>query len=173
MAEEKNTAQGNNGKAAEQPQQSLHIMKVYVKDVSFEAPSAPAAFRGEWRPEVNVELGSASRRLDENNYEVELTSTVTVKNAENTAYVCEVKQAGVFRVTGFGDRDVHTVLGAYCPAQLFPFLREAVSDLVVKGGFPQLLLAPVNFEALYLQQQQKRQQEQGAAAESAADAGER
>ncbi len=173
MADEQNNTQGNNGNAAAPgtAQQSLQIVKVYLKDVSFEAPETPGAFRGEWRPEVNVELGSAARRIDDSSYEVALTSTVTAKNGEVTAYVCEVKQAGIFRITGFNEGDINTVLGAYCPAQLFPFLREEISDLVVKGGFPQLLLAPVNFEALYLQQQRK-QQEGGAGAGQPADAGE-
>ncbi len=153
--------QNGNGSAAASGQsenrQRFQIAKVYLQDVSFEAPNAPAAFRDEWKPQMDVELGTQSKAISEGAYDVVLTVTVTARNNEQTAYLCEVKQGGVFRLEGFPETDLERVLGAYCPAQLFPFAREAINDLVVKGGFPQLLLAPVNFEALYQQQKQRRQ----------------
>ncbi|MBK1733710.1 protein-export chaperone SecB [Halorhodospira abdelmalekii] len=156
-----------NGSAAAGAQgeakQSFQIAKVYLSDVSFEAPGVPEAFRGEWRPQIDVELGSRIRELEANTYDVILIVTVTAKNDDQTAFLCEVKQGGVFRLEGFPSADLDRILGAYCPAQLFPFAREAVNDLVVRGGFPQLLLSPVNFESLYLQQRQQRQQQQNAA----------
>lgn len=137
-------------------QQRFQIAKIYFRDVSFEAPSAPQIFQLEWQPQVDVELSSSASRIEENTFDVVLTVTVTAKNDEQTAYLCEVKQGGVFRIEGFHSEDLDRILGAYCPAQLFPFAREAINDLVVKGGFPQLLLAPINFEALYVQQRQQQ-----------------
>lgn len=182
MAEDdaRNTAAGA-GSNEEQPQQQVQLSKIYLKDVSFEAPNTPQVFRGEWRPEINVELGTSVQRIDDTAWDVALTVTVTARNAEETAYVCEVKQAGVFRIQGFDEATLRRLIGAYCPSQLFPFAREAISELVSKGGFPQMLLAPVNFEALHAQEVQRRQQqatqeEDGAAApdgESAGDGEER
>ena len=165
MAEQNGNGADAAGGSQEAPQQRFQIAKMYLRDVSFEAPNSPSAFRAEWRPQVDVELGTQWTTLDQGAYDVVLTVTVTARNNEQTAYLCEVKQGGVFRVEGFGEDELDRVLGAYCPAQLFPFAREAINDLVVKGGFPQLLLAPVNFESLY--QQQKRRQQQGEGAESA------
>ncbi len=149
-------AEGNgNGSATEEAaQQRFQIAKVYLRDISFEAPGAPEAFRETWQPQVDVELGTQHRALDEGTYDVLLTVTVTARNNERTAYLCEIKQGGVFRIEGFPEAELDRVLGAYCPAQLFPFAREAVNDMVVKGGFPQLLLAPVNFESLYQRQRE-------------------
>ncbi len=165
MAEE-----GNGSDAAtsqERSGQQFQIAKVYLRDVSFEAPEAPAIFQSEWRPQIDVELGTASARMGEGTFDVVLTITVTAKVNEKTAYLCEVRQGGVFRMEGFDETQLEHLLGAYCPAQLFPFAREAINDLVVKGGFPQLLLAPVNFEALYLQQRQREQQRADEGAEAA------
>ncbi|MBK5936343.1 MAG: protein-export chaperone SecB [Halorhodospira halophila] len=156
MAE--NNGNGSTGATDAGQRQRFQIAKMYLRDVSFEAPSAPEAFRDEWKPQLDVELGTRHQPLGENTYDVVLTVTVTARNNERTAYLCEVKQGGVFRLEGFPEADMERVLGAYCPAQLFPFAREAINDLVVKGGFPQLLLAPVNFESLYQQQKQRREQ---------------
>ncbi|MBK1727409.1 protein-export chaperone SecB [Halorhodospira neutriphila] len=147
---------GSNESAAQgQGGQQFQIAKVYLRDVSFEAPEAPGIFQSEWRPQIDVELGTASAQMGEGTFDVVLTITVTAKVNEQTAYLCEVRQGGVFRMEGFDEAQIEHLLGAYCPAQLFPFAREAINDLVVKGGFPQLLLAPVNFEALYLQQRER------------------
>ncbi|MDO6461318.1 protein-export chaperone SecB [Granulosicoccaceae sp. 1_MG-2023] len=153
MAEEQQAA-GANG--AENPQ-TFRIHKVYTKDVSFESPSTPALFvkQNEWKPEVNLQLNSESRQINGDVYETVLTVTVTVKSADQTAYLVEVKQAGLFQLQGFDEKNRGGLLGSYCPNILFPFAREVVSDLVVKGGFPQLLLEPINFDALYAQHLQK------------------
>lgn len=148
--------------AGDQPQQEFALQKIYLKDVSLEAPKSPGVFTREWKPDTNVQLNSQARALDDQGlYEVELTVTVTTKSNDETAYLVEVKQAGVFLARGFPEDQLRHLLSAYCPNTLFPFAREAVCDLVVKGGFPQLLLTPVNFDMLYHQQ---RQQEAGAAA---------
>ncbi len=152
-----------NGSAADgmghAQQQRFQIAKMYLRDVSFEAPSSPGAFRAEWKPQIDVELATDWAALEQDAYDVVLTVTVTARNSGQTAYLCEVKQGGVFRVEGFGEPELDQVLGAYCPAQLFPFAREVINDLVVKGGFPQLLLAPVNFESLYEHQKRRRDED--------------
>jgi len=132
-------------------QQQFSIQRIYTKDISFETPNSPAIFTSQWQPEVNVELGSGATRLEENVYEVALTLTVTCKANDKTAYLVEVKQAGIFIVSGFEQAQLNGMLGSYCPNILFPYAREVISSLVTKGGFPQLLLAPINFDALYAQ----------------------
>ena len=141
--------------------QEFAIQKLYVKDVSFEAPSSPEVFLGEWKGETNIQLHTESRALDEATHEVTLTATVTTRTHEKTAYLVEVKQAGVFTTKGFEPDTLGHLLGAYCPTLLFPYVREAVSSLVLKGGFPDIQLAPVNFDRLYLQHLEQRKSEQG------------
>lgn len=143
----------------QQAQQQFAIQKIYLKDVSFESPNSPAVFQGEWQPEVNVQLNTEGKAVSEGVHEVVLAVTVTAKQGENTAFLVEVKQAGVFQIAGFAKEQMAGMLAAYCPEVLFPFAREAIADLVAKGGFPQLLLAPVNFNALYMQHQQQQQQQ--------------
>lgn len=139
-------------------QQQFSIQKIYLKDVSFESPNSPAVFTGEWKPEVNVQLNTEIKGLDNNMHEVTLSVTVTAKQQDKTAFLVEVKQAGLFQLAGFEQEQLGGMLGAYCPETLFPYAREAISDLVSKGGFPQLLLSPVNFNALYMQHQQQQAQ---------------
>ncbi len=141
----------------------LGLQRVYTKDTSFESPNTPAIFRDEWKPDVNVELSNNANKLDDKNFEVELTVTVTVKVAEKTAYLAEVKQAGIFTLDGFAEEAIDGVLGSYCPSVIFPFAREAVADSIQKGGFPPFYLQPVDFNALYAQhiQQQTEKNEQG------------
>lgn len=143
-------------KTPEQNNESnFSIEKIYLKDVSFEAPAAPAGFTEEWSPNINMELNTQATSLDENVYDVELTITVTAKNNDKTSFLVEIKQCGIFIIRGMDDATLNGMLGAYCPNILFPYAREAISDLVTKGGFPQLLLAPVNFDALYAQHMQQ------------------
>jgi preprotein translocase subunit SecB len=138
-------------------QQQFAIQKLYLKDVSFESPNAPAIFGHEqWQPEVNVQLNTEAKSVSESIHEVTLTVTVTAKQQEKTAFLVEVKQAGVFQLAGFPQEQMGGMLGAYCPEVLFPFAREAIADLVSKGGFPQMLLSPVNFNAMYMQHQQQQ-----------------
>jgi preprotein translocase subunit SecB len=149
----------------EQPQGQFSIQKVYTKDISFETPNSPAIFSQEsWEPEINVQLNSRAGAMENNMHEVVLSVTVTAKVGEQTAYLAEVQQAGVFQTDGFDDQQMSHLLGSFCPSILFPYVRETISDLIARGGFPQMLLQPVNFDALYaqhLQQQQAEAQQEG------------
>lgn len=144
---------------SEENQQQFVIQKLYLKDVSFESPKAPEAFMDtDWSPSINVNINTSNQKITEGVYEVVLDITVTATQKESTAFLVELKQAGIFTIANFPDDALGGMLGAYCPETLFPFAREAVAELVVKGGFPQLALAPVNFNAMY-QENLKRQQE--------------
>lgn len=137
--------------------QQFAIQKIYLKDVSFESPNSPQSFtEGEWKPQANVQINSANQAIAQDTYEVVLSITVTAKQNDKTAFLVEVKQAGVFTIAGFPDENLGGMIGAYCPESLFPFAREAIAEMISKGGFPQLLLAPVNFNALYTQQMQQQ-----------------
>jgi preprotein translocase subunit SecB len=127
------------------------IVRIYLKDVSFETPNSPEVFRQDFKPDVNLQLNTSVNRLDGDLFEVVLNVTVTSKQEDKTGFLVEVQQAGIFELKGYDDAQKSSVLGAYCPNTLYPFAREAISDLVVKGGFPQLLLSPINFDALYAQ----------------------
>lgn len=137
---------------AAQPQFALQ--RIYLKDASFEVPGAPRVFLQTWNPEVSIDLSTATVRLEDgNHFEVTLSLTVTAKNEGQNAFLIEVKQAGIFQAQGFSDADLGPLLGAYCPNLLFPYAREAVSDIVGKGSFPQLLLQPINFDAVFAESQ--------------------
>ncbi|MFV1982683.1 MAG: protein-export chaperone SecB [Thiohalomonadales bacterium] len=134
------------------PEQQLVIQKIYTKDISFESPNSPSVFLKEWNPEVNMELNTNANKTENDEiYEVVLTITITVKIDKENVYLTEVHQAGLFTISGFSETDMGAILGSFCPNALFPYARETISDLVTRGGFPQLLLAPVNFDALYQQ----------------------
>ena len=137
------------------PERQFSVQRVYVKDVSFESPNAPDIFRGEWKPKHDLSLNTSINTLDQNIYEVVLAVTVSAKIDEKVAFVAEVQQAGIFMATGFPEEELGPLLGAYCPTLLFPYAREVVSDLVVKGSFPQLVLQHVNFDMLFAQHQQQ------------------
>lgn len=137
---------------AQQTQQPhFEIQRIYVKDISFESPNTPHTFTEDWKPEVSLNLETKSSRIQDNMHEVVLSITATVSSNKKTAFLIEVHQAGVFLMSGFPNDQLHHMLGSFCPNVLFPYAREVVSDLVVRGGFPQLILAPVNFDALYAQ----------------------
>lgn len=140
------------------PSGQLSIKKIYVKDFSFESPNSPSVFTEQLNPAVDIHFGNATKELGENNHEVVLTVTVTVKENEKSVYLVEVQQAGIFTIVGFPDDHMAPILATACPNILFPYAREAISDVVTKGGFPQLLLSPVNFDMLYAQELQRRQQ---------------
>ena len=147
MSEEKKGAAApeNNG----QPQ--IMIQRVYLKDMSFESPNAPESFTAEWKPEVSVDLNSQARQLNDTTFEVVLRITITAKAADKTVYLTEVHQAGLFHIANLPTESMGQVLGAFCPNILFPYAREAIDSLVQRGSFPALMLAPVNFDALYAQ----------------------
>lgn len=168
MAEDnQNTGTSNGAAGAEAPKQQFAIQRVYLKDASLETPAAPEIFREGGKPEARVELNSRRTALPDEHHEVVLTVTVTAKVGERTAYLCEVQQAGIFAVRGFPEAAADQLLGSYCPNVLFPYAREAVSDLTGKAGFPPMLLAPVNFDALYARQKAQRQQAAGQTPEQA------
>ena len=141
------------------PEKQFSIQKIYTKDLSFETPSSPKLFTEKWEPTVELNLSTQVQPLEQSLYEVALTITITVKSIEAIAYLVEVSQAGIFTLSGFTEEEMGPMLGSFCPNILFPYAREAVSDLVAKGGFPQLLLAPVNFDAMYAQHLQHAQQQ--------------
>jgi len=162
--EQGDAAQGAAGAAqGEAGQRRFRIQKIYVKDVSFESPAAPGIFSRDntMEPKINLQLNTESRQVGEHLYEITLIVTVTSADDDRTAFLVEVKQSGLFEVAGFADLDHAHALGSYCPSILFPYAREVVSGLVQKGGFPQLALQPINFDALFAQQLQKQQQEAG------------
>lgn len=138
-------------------EQQFGIQKIYVKDISFESPNSPTCFTEQWEPEVKLELNTAGNGIGDDLYEVVLSLTVTVENADKPAFLAEIQQAGIFVISGFTEEDLGGMLGSFCPNVLFPYARETVSDLVNRGGFPQLLLAPVNFDALYAQHLEEQQ----------------
>jgi preprotein translocase subunit SecB len=148
--------------AADQGQAQLVLQKIYVKDASFEAPSAPQIFQEEISPQLQLNMNQKVTALAQDVYEVVLTLTLTCSAADKTAYLVEVQQAGVFTITGFDARNLDAVLGTYCPNTLFPYARQLVSDLIQAGGFPPYFLQPINFDQLYAETLRRRS-EQGAA----------
>ena len=160
MADEQQAA------AEGQAQQQFAVQRIYSKDLSFESPATPDVFRQQWQPKVNVDLNTKTDKIDEEGtHEVVLTITITAKRDEPTAFLVEVQQAGIFTVGGFSEEDLRRILGTAAPNILFPYARETIDSLVVKGGFPPIMLAPVNFEGLYQQAlEQQAQQDSGEAA---------
>ena len=151
---------------AEQDRQ-ISIGKIYVKDFSFESPQAPTVFtKQDWEPKTNLNLRSAHSELGDNNHEVVLTLTVETKHEDTTLFLVELQQAGVFNISGFEGAELAQIVGSYCPNTLFPFAREAISAMVTKGGFPEFMLQPINFDALYQQSLQQAQAEGEAEAAS-------
>src|SRR5579862_7602580 len=137
----------------------FEIQRIYMKDLSYEAPNTPHTFVEDWKPEVQLNLETKSNRIQDNTHEVILSVTANVTSNKKPAFVVEVQQAGVFLIAGLPNDQLRQMLGSFCPNILFPYAREVISDVVVRGGFPQLLLAPVNFDALYAQhlEEQKKQ----------------
>ena len=146
------------------------VEKIYVKDVSFESPNAPTIFNDQVQPELQLNLNQQVQRLGENAFEVVLAVTLTCQAGERTAYVAEVKQAGVFGLVGLDPQSIDVLLGTQCPNILFPYVRQLISDLIQAGGFPPFFLQPINFEALYAEGLRRRA-EQGEATPQAPGAG--
>ena len=149
MAKDKAAAE-----AAENTQPGFAIEKLYIKDASVEVPNAPQVFTDRTPPQVNVELGNSAQKLDEGIYEVAIKVTVTAKMGENVAFLVEVVQAGIFAIRNVPEENLERIAAVTCPNILFPYAREAVSDLVTRAGFAPVLLNPINFEALYMQQKE-------------------
>lgn len=142
------------------------MKKLYVKDLSFEVPNAPDIFTNEYKPQIQMEMNSKSRSTGNDEFEVDLTVSLTAKQDDQTVFVVEVQQAGIFEIKGIDEINMRHTLSAYCPTILFPYVRETVSNLVSRGGFPSLLLTPVNFDQLFLSQLQKEQEEAGTTSET-------
>ena len=136
----------------DQKEAQFVLQRIYVKDMSFESPKAPDAFLQQFKPKINLELNSSHRSMSEDNYEVTLSVTVTATNEEEEViYLVEVEQAGGFFIKGMEDDAFTQALGSFCPSVLFPYARETIDTIVIKGSFPALMLAPVNFDAVYAQ----------------------
>lgn len=155
MAENDQAAAGNDN----QNQPQFALQRIYVKDLSFESPNSPAMFKEQWKPQVSLDLNTSNNKISDNQYEVVLSLTVTAKMDEKVAYIVEIQQAGVFLVKGIEAQQLGQMLGAYCPSILFPYAREAIDGIVNKGSFPALMLAPVNFDAIYAQALKRKQDE--------------
>lgn len=152
--------------AAPQQEVQFNMQRIYTKDISFETPNSPAVFQKEWKPEIQLDIDTRTAEITAGVYEVTLSVTVTATNDGQTAFLCEVQQAGIFAIGDIPDNNKAHMLGSYCPNMLFPYARETVSNLVNRGTFPPLNLAPVNFDAIFAAYVQKRQAEQGAAGEA-------
>jgi len=148
----------NGGVATEDEAPQFSLQRIYVRDLSFEAPKSPAIFRQEWTPSVSLDLNTRQKSLEGDFHEVVLTLSVTVNNGDEVAFIVEVQQAGIFLIKGLDAAAMSHTLGAFCPNNLFPYARETIDSLVVRGSFPALMLAPVNFDALYAQELARMQE---------------
>jgi preprotein translocase subunit SecB len=142
---------------ADAQQPSFQIEKVYVKDLSLEIPHAPQVFLEAQAPQLEIQVRNAAQQFAEGLFEVVVTVTVTARAGEKTLFLAEAAQAGIFAVRGVPQDEIEPVLAIACPTILYPYAREAISDLVTRGGFPPVLLAPVSFEAIYAQRAQQQQ----------------
>ncbi len=138
------------------------IEKLYVHDASIEVPNAPAIFTERTTPQINVELGNGLQQIEDGIFNVSIKVTVTAKIEDKTAFLVEVTQSGIFAIRNVPQENLEPILAVACPNILFPYAREAISDMVTRAGFMPVLLNPINFEALYLQQQQQAAQAAGA-----------
>ena len=142
----------------------LSIAKVYIKDLSFESPMSPDVFKPDsWSPQTNLNLRSSHQHVDSDFHEVTLTITVDAKDGDKTIFLVELQQAGLFEMTGYGDEEHGAIVGSFCPSVLFAYARETIAGVIQKGGFPEFILQPINFDALYMESQ--RQSAEAAAGE--------
>ena len=147
----------------------ISIQKIYVKDFSFESPNTPTVFTtGDWSPKTNLNLRSSHSQGENDQSEVVLTITVEAKHEDKTLFLIELHQAGLFQISGYEEKEFGAIVGSFCPNILFPYARESISAIVSKGGFPEFLLQPINFDSLYAQSQQQRDTE-GATAGNGGD----
>ncbi|MBS0575436.1 MAG: protein-export chaperone SecB [Proteobacteria bacterium] len=157
MAEEASNGAAGAETAPQGPQFMVH--KLYLKNVSYEAPGVPAAFQEQAMPQLQLNLNQKVGRFEPDMYEVSLSITLTCTINDKTAYLAEVEQAGIFGLIGFDDASLDMMLGSHCPNVLFPYARQALGDLVAHGGFPPFLLQPINFEAVYGEQLRRRMEQ--------------
>ena len=140
-------------------QPSFLIQKIYTKDVSFESINSPACFKDQWTPESNFNVDIDTKKLDDKNFELNLTITITTKNNDANAYVVEATQTGIFTIENMPEDQKETVLNTYCANALFPYAKRIIDSSVIKGGFLPLNLSPINFDAIYMQKKSQPQQE--------------
>lgn len=159
------TAAAGTENAAQGPQFALQ--RIYLKDCSLESPRSPTVFQSQWKPKVNFDIKTRSNKVSDDVYEVVLVLTAEAQLDEQAAFLVEVHQAGIFTAQGFEEAQLEQLLATVCPNILFPYAREAIDNLVVKGSFPALMLSPINFDALY--QQQKQQAQQGGGEQPASE----
>ena len=144
----------------QQTQPTFQIEKVYVKDLSLEIPHAPKVFLEQVQPQLEVQINTGADNFADGYYEVTVTATVTARLGERTLFLAEARQAGIFQLRGMAAEELGPLLGIACPTVVYPYLRETIQDMISRGGFPPVILAPLSFEALYLQQQQNAAQGQ-------------
>ncbi len=137
-------------------EKQLLLQKIYIKDFSFESPKAPAVFASKVSPQTRLDIKSSANELAPDTQEVVLTLTLEAKDHDETLFLVEIEQAGLFRLEGYSAEERQVLIGSYCPGALYPFAREAIADVVTRGGFPQLLLQPINFDGLYAQAVENR-----------------
>jgi len=147
---------------AEQNQPQFALQRLFLKDLSFESPNSPEVFLGQWKPQVKLDVNTGAKALENDLYEVVLTITVTVENADKVAYLIEVKQAGIFGLKNIDEEVKKQAIGTICPTTLFPYAREAVDNMATRGGFPPLHLAPMNFDALYAEAASRQAEQKSA-----------
>lgn len=174
---EQTTAAPEQAAAQQQPQADPNapqfaLQRIYLKDFSFESPRSPGVFTGQWSPNINFEVKSRSEKYQENSYEVVLTLTVEAKVEENTAFLVEVQQAGIFACANMEPQQLEQILASLCPNILFPYARESIDSIVTKGSFPPLMLAPINFDAVYAEQKRRQAEQQAGAQPGGNGAGE-
>ncbi len=146
MADEKQTEDGKR----------LSIAKIYLKDLSFESPMSPDVFKPDsWSPQTNLNLRSNHKKVDGNIHEVTLTITVDAKDGDKTIFLVELQQAGLFELSGYKDEEFGAIVGSFCPNVLFAYARESIAGVIQKGGFPEFILQPINFDALYMESQRQ------------------
>jgi preprotein translocase subunit SecB len=163
MSESQDSGDKVEANSGEKTQVQFRIERLFLKDSSFESPNSPEVFIKQWRPEIKVDINTRANPLGDDLQEVVLTATVTATlEEEMVAFIVEVQQGGIFLIQGADAPQLSQIIGIACPNTLFPYLRETIDNLVVKGGFPALLLAQVNFESLYVQAMQEREQREQA-----------
>ena len=145
----------------DEAEKRISITKIYLKDFSFESPQAPSVFRsGDWKPQTNLNLRSTHNEIDGDLHEVVLTITVDAKDGDTTLFLAEIQQSGLFDIGGYSDEEFGAIVGSFCPNILFPYARESIASIIQKGGFPEFVLQPINFDALYMQSRQQAAQQE-------------
>lgn len=149
------------GVSKDEAEKHISITKIYLKDFSFESPQAPSVFRSnEWKPQTNLNLRSSHNEVEGNLHEVVLTITVDAKDGDTTLFLVEIQQSGLFEIGGYDKEEFSAIIGSFCPNILFPYARESIASIIQKGGFPEFVLQPINFDALYMQSRQQAAQQE-------------